>query len=134
MATNDQEQQLAAIFTHHLQALIGQIVNTKVSELIVSGDLGCSHCSNNSQLPWSPVDSKVLVPTSPLQGFDKQLTMLERQLSEQATKLQQVMENHSYIEVNNTPKPSANSIATNPSTSANLIDKLANFEQRLTDL
>jgi hypothetical protein len=60
-----------------------------------------------------------------LQAFDKQLTMLERQLSEQATKLQQFIDNHSDIEAN-TSSPSTNSVAANPSTSANLIDKLAN--------
>jgi hypothetical protein len=68
-----------------------------------------------------------------LQAFDKQLTIFKRQLSEQATKLQQFIDNHSCSEAN-TSSPSTNSVAANLSTSANLIDKLASVEQRLTDL
>jgi hypothetical protein len=54
-------------------------------------------------------------------------------LSEQATKLQQFIDNHSCSEVN-TSSPSTNSVAANLITSAKLIDKLAIVEQRLTDL
>jgi hypothetical protein len=38
MATNDQAQQWSANFTQHLQALIDEIVNTKISELCASGE------------------------------------------------------------------------------------------------
>jgi hypothetical protein len=134
MASSNQKSKLAAIFTLEQQELIGQIFNTKISEIIASGGLACSHCSSSSsQLPWLSADSKVSVPSTPLQAYDKQLTTFKRQLSEQATKLQQFIDSHSCSEAN-ISSPLTNSIATNLSTSAHLIEKLARVEQRVTDL
>jgi hypothetical protein len=141
MASRNQKSKLAAIFTLEQQELISQIFNTKITEIIASGGLACSHCSSNSssssssssQLPWLSADSKVSVPTTPLQAFDKQLTTFKHQLKEQATKLQQFIDNHSCSEAN-ISSPSTNSVAKNLSTSAHLIEKLAHIEQRVTDL
>jgi hypothetical protein len=97
MAFSNPTSLLQPIFSHRQLELIGQIVNTKISEIIASGGLVCSHCSSSSQVPWLPADSKVAVPTMPLQAFDKQLKKIERQLSDQATKLQQFIEHSSDI-------------------------------------
>jgi hypothetical protein len=135
MATSDQKSQLAATFTLNQQQLIGQIFDTKISELIESGGLVYSHCRNScSRLPSprAPEHSRFPVPTTPLQAFDKQLTILERQLSEQATKLQQFIDNNSCSEAN-VFNASTNSVAANPSTTANLVGKLTNVEECLTD-
>jgi hypothetical protein len=49
MAASDQKPQFAAIFTLDQQTLIGQIVYTKISEIIASSSsLVCSHCSSSS--------------------------------------------------------------------------------------
>jgi hypothetical protein len=120
MTTSDPKPQLPPIFTPRQQALIEQIFSTKISELIASGGLVCSHCSSSSsQLPWLPADSKVTVPTTPLQ--------------QPATKLQQSIDSRSDIEAK-TSSPSTNSVAANLSTSAILCDKLASVDKRLTAL
>jgi hypothetical protein len=136
MASSLQLPHLAAIFSHSQQAQIGQIVNTKISELISSGGLVCLHCSNcsSNQSPWSPENSTVLRPTALLQGFDRQLKMFDYRLSEQATKLQQLTDDRSGTGANDISSPLTNTIAANPSTSANLVDEFASVEQRLTNL
>jgi hypothetical protein len=133
MASSDQASYLAAVFLH--RKIIGDIVNEEISEQITSGRLACSHCSDSfSQLglPWLPEQSNVFVPTTPT-AFEGQLQIFDRQLSEQATRLRQFTDNPFHNRANRSSQTN-NSIAANLSTSANLVHKLANVEQRLTDL